>query len=633
MSDFNSGMSQMRKIYSIVDALADAGEALHESAADKQQFKEFKKNLQHDNPSKPVMNNKNTVFYETTGIGHQKIQKLFNDSKIPNAAFIRESDGKTVVAVPSQYSKQTNILLGAHSATQPQHATNPQEQKLLKILKENNAKGTFPSPLVTRGLKSGYVSVYAMSPGACTGMSKKLTEASIPHATVASKDGTHYIMTNSAFNPQFDIMHKQLQQSQSMLPRAEFMKQNLGENIVEHTYITEGQARALREQLQGAGLGCNLERQSTIANAQMQSMKENCPGLAGEMYTLRYNASQAKYIEPIIASTLVQCNGANRDALESNAIAIKSLAQQTSNLAAQQHSMVIVDAMNPERRFSIDKSGMRDAQGNLVTTPQSKEYQAQVYAAVYGMKQPMMKEVENPTKHRIEDVFTREEIAKAQAGWAQTQPDEAGLAAGRLASLKVTSDLSAPNAEIANICNDAALTAETLSNGIEDNTYRYSAEEIYDILNIQDVTDAEGVIKKVQETKEFKPEQKAQLEKLIKQDPDKALSYLDNLSNLPKETKKDLIKSVELMDNSASKFIAATNNMSAEAKASLTSSISFFSQYNSMHGTNIKSVGVQDLSMSDIENHFEQGETVAPDLGRTEIDAQDIGEPVLEGDI
>lgn len=634
MSEFSAGMSRMRKAIHIVESLGKFYKLLQDSHNEQAHLAAFEQALQQKDPTNPVMSEQNATFYETTGIGSQKMQKMLDDIKIPNATYVRESDGKTIIAVPKQYSCQANVALGAYKATQTTHALSEQEKKLLKILESNKSSGTLPSPLVTRGLKSGHVSVYSMSPGTSLAMSKKLSDASIPHATVTAKDGTCYIMVNNMYNHQFSTFENELQQSRSFVSRTEFMKKNVGQEVVEHQHLTEGQALAVREKLMGAGFECNLEHQSNIANANIQAMRERVPGLAGDTYVLRYNSQYAKQIEPMIAATLVSCNGANRDAVELHAVQINNIAHDTLSRANQNQSIFIVDAMHPDNRFSIDKSGLRNSAGELIASPQSKQYDAQIYATVKSMTCPMVKEVASPVNKRMEDVFTREEIAKAQEGWARTQPDEAGLAASKLAALKVSADLSAENVNIANVCNDAALAAETLSNGIEEGTYRYSAEEIYKIMDMHNIHDAEEVIKQVQDAQGLTPQEKTQLTKLIKEDPDKTLRYIDKMDDIPQTTRDALSQSIEKMDDNAARFIQATANMTAEQRSGLATNLNTFAQYNNMHCTIIKTVGIQDLGLQDIEEHFDHStDERMPEIGRTEIDTPDVGAPVLEGDI
>jgi hypothetical protein len=637
MSEFDAGMSRMRKAIHIVESLGKLYKLLQDSRSENEHLMAFAQALQQKDPTNPIVNEGNVVFYDTAGIGPNEIQKFLDEKKIPNATYIQESDGHTVIAVPKQYSYQANVVLGAYKAVQPTHAINEQEKELLKVLENNKASGTMPSPLVTRGLKSGYVSIYSMSPGASIAMSKKLSEASIPHATVTTNDGTHHIITNSMYNHQFSKFENELHKSSSFISRPEFMKKNVGQQVIEHKNLTEGQVFVLRKQLIGSGFECNLERQSNIVNANMQAMREQVPGLTGDTYVLRYNAEYAKQIEPMVAATLVQCNGINRDALETYATRLNNIAHHTLSQANQGQSLFIVDAIHPDKRLSIDKSGLRDSTGTLIASPQSKQYGAQVHAAIKSMTYPITKEVTSPGGKRMEDVFTREEIAKAQEGWARTQPDEAGLAASKLAALKVSTDLSAANANIANVCNDAALTAETLSNGIEEGTYRYSAEEVYKIMDMTNIHDAEGVTKQVQELQDLDKSEKTYLEKLVKEDPDKALRYIDKLKQsgqLSGTEHKELTQSIEKMDDNASRFIQAVQKMPNEQQATLTNNMNTFAQYTSMHCVAVKTIGIQDLGLQDIEEHFDLGtDERAPEIGRTEIDTPDVGAPVLEGDI
>lgn len=635
MNEFNSGMSYIRKAVHIVESLGKIYKLLKDMNNEEKHLKEFESKLRQKDPSKPVMNEQNAVFYNTEGLGHEQVQKILDGSKIPNATYIQEATGQTVIAIPKQYTNQANPLLGAYKAMQPTHVASAQEKKLLKILESDKARGTMPSPLVTRGLRSGYVSIYSMSHGASLCMSKKLSDARIPHAMVTAKDGSHYLIASKLFAHQIDTFDKELQQTPSFVSRTDFMKQNVGKQIVEHQHLTEGQALALQEKLMGSGFECNLEKQSNMANANIQAMREQCPGLSDDTYVLRYNAKYAKQVEPIVAETLVRCNGTNRDAIEAHATQINNIAHNTVLQANQNKSIFIVDALHPENHFSIDKSGLRDAKGTLITTPQNKQFDAQIHAIVKSMKSPLAKEVDSPAEKRMEDVFTREEIAKAQEGWARTQPDEAGLAASKLAALKVSTDLSAQNANIANICNDAAMTAETLSNGIEEGTFRYSAEEIYKIMDMTNIHDVEGVIKEIQEAEGLSDKDKVYLTKLVQESPDKALQHLDKLQkHLPKTTYDTLTDSIEHMDDSAARFIQATKEMSPEQKSKMVNNMTTFAQYNQLNCTTIKTIGIQDLALQDIEEHFNRNtDDITQDIGRAEIESLDVGAPVLEGDI
>lgn len=635
MNDFNSGMSRVRKAVHVVELLGKLYNLRQESHNEEQHLLDFISKLKQRDPNNPVMNETNATFYNTEGLGHAQVQKLLDDSKIPNATYVQEATSQTVIAVPKQYAYQANLLLGAYKATQPTHATSAQEKELLKILENDKARGTMPSPLVTRGLRSGHVSIYSMSHGASLCMSKKLSDASIPHAMVTAKDGTHYLIASKLFAHQMDVFDKELQQTPSFISRIDFMKQNVGKQIIEHQHLTEGQALALQEKLMGSGFECNLEKQPNMANANIQAMREQCPGLAGNTYVLRYNAKYAKQVEPMVAETLVRCNSTNRDAVEAHATQINNIAHNTVSQANQNKSVFIIDALRPENHFSIDKSGLRDAKGTLIATPQSKQFDAQIHAIVKSMKSPMTKEIDSPAEKRMEDVFTREEIAKAQEGWARTQPDEAGLVASKLAALKVSTDLSAKNANIANVCNDAAMVAETLSNGIEEGTFRYSAEEIYKIMDITNVHDIEGVMEQIQEVEGMADKDKAYLTKLVQENPDKALQHLDKLQpRLPKSTYDALTASIEHMDDSAARFIQATKEMSPEQKSTMVNNMTTFAQYNQLNCTTIKTVGIQDLSLQDIEEHFDRGtDDITQDIGRTEIEDIDVGTPVLEGDI
>ena len=108
MAEFDTGMSKARQFVRTLELLEKAIKNLVENSKESHHYDDFIKALNQENPKHAVMNESNTVFYDVTGIGPQKMKELLDKCKIPSADFIDSKTGTTVVAVPKQFERQAN---------------------------------------------------------------------------------------------------------------------------------------------------------------------------------------------------------------------------------------------------------------------------------------------------------------------------------------------------------------------------------------------------------------------------------------------------------------------------------------------------------------------------------------------
>jgi hypothetical protein len=244
------------------------------------------------------------------------------------------------------------------------------------------------------------------------------------------------------------------------------MARNMGQPIVEKAGITEGQMRLIRNDLMGSGLQYNAERQ------------------ADGTFTLRYPQKEMPTVTPAVVNAIVVTNGRNGKAFEEHAAHITEVSRQAADKARDGTPCYIVDANDPANHFTIDKTGLRDASNKLIVGRQDEKFEAHVYAATSQMKAPIAKSVDKITGQPVEDVFTREEIIAAKEGAALANPDQASLLAGQVVCLSIQPNLAQPNASISNVVNQAAMSVQTMANGIEEDGYRLSPPELKNLTHI-----------------------------------------------------------------------------------------------------------------------------------------------------
>lgn len=471
MSDFLSGISKAKTTLDVIEFCERAIPRALKLYADHKHTQEFMEAIHKQNPNAQTVNAENAAFYETTGLGSKEIQERLHKHNIPNIGVEMTEGGRTVIAVPKQFAAQANLILGQTAIINDAHQGNlgeqlpTEQQQFLKQISTH--KDSVPSPVATRALTSGQVEAMELSPGAALGLQARLQRDGIAStAFTNTQTGKTTVCFDKIFTAQAQAAFRELERTPTELSRNDFMKKNLGESIVEKTGITEGQMRIMRAELMGSGLQYNAERQDNGT------------------FTVRFPQKEAAVIAPAIIRATAITNGRNGPAVEAHAAHITETARSVADKAADAQPCYVADAQKPENHFTIDKTGMRDAAGKLVVGKQDPNFEAHVYAATMKMQAPIVKDGDKLAGKGVEDVFTREEIVAAKEGAALANPDQASVLAGQVACLAVQPDLAKPNADVAQVMNDAANVVKTMANGIEEEGYRLSPEELKDVAYI-----------------------------------------------------------------------------------------------------------------------------------------------------
>jgi hypothetical protein len=99
------------------------------------------------------------------------------------------------------------------------------------------------------------------------------------------------------------------------------------------------------------------------------------------------------------------------------------------------------------------------------------------------MKAPITKA--NPDGKGMEDMFTREEIMKAQENVAKSSPTQADVAAAKIATLAVQPDVTAPNHSLAEINQSTSNGLKGIANALESTRHELNPEELAEVLQLK----------------------------------------------------------------------------------------------------------------------------------------------------
>lgn len=473
MSEFNAGMSEIRKFLKALEVIENAIKNLVENGQNEAHYKAFFKELKQENQLHRVMNDTNTTFYDVTGVGPKKMQELFNGIKIPNASFIDPRTGTTVIAIPNQYERQANIMLAKTSELRVTVGQRlPADMTVIKKMTANMTQT--PSALVINSMQNGTAVTKTFDSGRWIPLAQQMKDASIPFAVVKnSKDNTTTLIFDQQCALSVHIKDETIEKSKAPAERtyADFMHQNLGKEIVEHRGLTEGQIREWREEMRGAGAGYNIQKQQDGT------------------YTVRYDKAQAPYLTPAMTSVIVRSNGVNckgepvHAAMDSHAHYVSAQAEQAHSMASQQQNIIIIDATTGNHqqgflnKYTVNDKGLSGPDGKLIVGRDDSKFAETVRSVTSQMKAPMVKAA-GPDGKLDENLFTKSEIAAAKTSHAEATPNDASLMASQLATMKVTTALSQPDANIAKVLNDTAAFCQKISIGIKEESYRLDPEEL-----------------------------------------------------------------------------------------------------------------------------------------------------------
>lgn len=473
MSELNSGMSEIRKFVRALETIEKAIKNLIENGKDKAHYKAFFDKLEQANPKHPVMNDTNAAFYDVTGVGPKKMQELFDGIKVPNASFIEPRTGTTVIAIPKQYERQANIMLAKTSELRVTVGQRlPADMTVIKKMTANMTQT--PSALVINSMQNGTAVTKTFDSGRWIPLAQQMEDASIPFAVVKnSKEGTTTLIFDQqcALSVHFKDEAIEKSKAPAELTYADFMHQNLGKEIVEHGGLTEGQIREWREEMRGAGAGYNVQKQQDGT------------------YTVRYDKAQAPYLTPAMTSVIVRSNGVNdkgkpvHAAMDSHAHYVSAQAEQAHSMVSQQQNIIIIDATTGTQqqgflnKYTVNDKGLSGPDGKLIVRRDDPKFAETVHSVTSQMKAPVVKAA-GPDGKLDENLFTKSEIAAAKTSHAEATPSDASIVTSQLATMKVTTALAQPNASIAQVLNDATAFCQTLSNSIEEETFRLDPEEL-----------------------------------------------------------------------------------------------------------------------------------------------------------
>lgn len=473
MNAYLSGVNKLLGYAHTLEAVEHIFKDMLKMHKENNKLKDFFEAIKAQDPQATSVTQENAAFYSVEGKGPNAITPLLSKCNIPHAVVENNKDGKTYIAVPKQYAAQANYIIGQQQLITNKSCGNngeqlpPEQQELVKRIAEKRDPNNPLNELATDALTSDNVVAFETSPGMALGLQQKLKERGINSSCVTNNaTGKTTVFVHKIYGLQLEQAHLELLRTPTELNRNDFMKNNLGNQIVEKTGITEAQMQHIRAGLMGSGLQYNAERQDNGT------------------YTLRFPQKQAPVMAPAIIRSIAETNGRNKDAIEVHAVHRTEVARTVSEKAGEGQPCHVADAQHPENNFSIDKTGLRDSSGTLVVGKQDPAFEATAYAYTMRMQAPIVKDGDKLAGKGIEDVFTREEIVAAKKGAALANPDQASVLAGQVACLAVQAELAKPNADVAHAMNDAANVVKTMANGIEEEGYRLSPEELKDLAHI-----------------------------------------------------------------------------------------------------------------------------------------------------
>jgi hypothetical protein len=237
--------------------------------------------------------------------------------------------------------------------------------------------------------------------------------------------------------------------------------------------LTLAQVQDFRESTRGSAAGYYVEK----------------PSGSEQTYTVHYPADKAHIVAPKLYESMIRNSGLNQQNIESFMQQKQHDTLQIAAKAVNGEKQVFVDATNTQHSFTTDSMGMRDSNGKLVVSRNDEHFEAKVYAAAMRMKAPLAKS--NPDGKSMEDMFTREEIMKAQENVAKSSPTQADVAAAKIATLAVQPDVTAPNHSLAEINQSTSNGLKGIANALESTGHALNPEELGEVLQLppEDVAD------------------------------------------------------------------------------------------------------------------------------------------------
>lgn len=475
MNSLTQGTQRMAQVQSALKAMKEIYKYAAEMLSDTKALKQFEASLQQTDPKHKVMDETNITVYSTKGMDIAKTRDLLKRCNIPSV-MVTNKQGELFVAVPKQFAKQANLLMGLKDQldhTNPDDLT-PQEQALLKRLTSGDKISSselaqLPAPIVTQPLLSGKLNAYEGQPKSLYPqvLGGEMKQESIPFAMVNKPaTETQMIMFHSRYTPQVNSIDASLQLERTEVSHDAFVKDNLGKDVVHQSGLTLAQVHDFRESTRGSVAGYYIEK----------------PSGSEQTYTVHYPADKAHIVAPKLYESMIRNSGLNQDQIEAFAQQKNHDAHQIAAKAANGDKQVFGDATNTQNSFTTDSMGMRDSNGRLVVSRNDEHFEAKVYAAAMRMKAPLAKS--NPDGKNMEDMFTREELMKAQENAAKSSPTQADVAAAKIATLSVQPDVTSPNHSLAEINQSTSNTLKGVANALESTEHALNPEELGEVLHL-----------------------------------------------------------------------------------------------------------------------------------------------------
>lgn len=484
--DLNQGTKYLRISLQVYENAKELFKCIKEYYQDAKDFKQFAEAIQSTkgcDPNNPSLNDDTAAFYDTKGfsivekdpetgklteyVGAEAMDRVLKAAGIPHATFTVDGRGTTVVAVPKTkgYVEQANQLFAAAriNAVGKSDIAKAQLPTLQRLLSNATQQ---PAQSVVAALASGPKNVKCITCDSAryAALSERMEKAGIPHAI--TKEGENYnICYDSIYHEQVSAIDKELLRENPPLELSytEFMQANAGKPIVVQQGLTPAQAQYLRTELAGSCLGYNLERRTN--------------GSDGVTYTLRYNADQARIVEPVYMQSVMRSNSVNAKAINEHTTDIALQCERAQENLQLGNKQMIVDAANPDKFFMVTDKGFQDSTGRLIIGRHDEKFAPTVQATIMRMKEPLVRATDKDPQH-VTDVFTKEEISKAATAHASAHPTEAEVVASKLLSLKVQSSLTAHNGPTAEYVNEVNNFCKTLSHMASESSHKFSADEV-----------------------------------------------------------------------------------------------------------------------------------------------------------
>ena len=476
MADLNQGTQRLSQVNSVLKALTEVYKYTKEMYADSKALKQFSESLQQTDPKHPVMDETNMTVYSTKGMDIEKTRDLLKRCNIPSV-MVTNKQGELFVAVPKQFGKQANLILGVKDQleqTDPADFT-PQEKTLLKRLTSgekipSSELAQLPAPIVTQSLLSGKLNAYEGQPKSLYPqvLGGEMKQESIPFAMVDKPaTETQMIMFHSRYTPQVDSIDATLQRQPTEVSPDAFVKNNLGKEVVHKSGLTAAQVQDFREAMAGSVAGFYIEK----------------PSGSEQTYTIHYPADKAHLVAPKIFESYIRTNGLNHEQIEAFAQQKHHDAFQIATKAANGESLIFGDAANKDNYFTTDKTGLRDSNGQLVVSNTDDHFKGKVFSAAMRMKAPITKA--NPAGKNMDGMFTVEEIMKAQETAAKSSPTQADIAAAKIATFAVQPDVTAPNHSLAEINKSTSNNLKGIANALESTRHELNPKELAEVLQLK----------------------------------------------------------------------------------------------------------------------------------------------------